>query len=859
MNIKLRLAPSFRVRPSLTRISSREAKSLLLFPAMALLVGITAFGPSNSRGTALASEEGETFELIVVGPNGRPVADANIELRTRPLPTAEQIHVGKFLRQGTYGTLATTDSEGKLVVSRPDPDSAISVSIRAPGYGPYWAAWNPDKHPQPVPAQFVAELDEGWAVGGIVVNSEGKPVEGVEVSPSVYFKKRPGDTETLGVGTRIVTNADGEWRFDSVPASADEVFVAFSHPDFMPNRRPLTRSEFGLMAAESPTSLVELQRGLVVRGRVTDESGDPVSDALLRTKFLNDIREARSDADGNYEIIGCEPKMARIVVSAPGFATDMQEVRVDPDLPSVDFVMQPGGKIRVRVVDEMGNGIPRARIFFQDWRGRLSYFEFDHVHAYADDDGIWEWNEAPLDGFQADICRPGGMQLSRQSLIAREEEYVFSPPPPLVVSGSVVDAVTKQPIEIFRVIPGLRNRDPEIGMNWIDRDAYDASDGKYRVVFSHDYPSHLVRIEAEGYRVAISRDVKSDEGDVTFDFELQPAEDIAATIVTPDGEPAGGAKIALGVAGSQITILNGEIDDRSTFATRLDADADGRFRISDRGESFQLVISHPSGFAHLKPDEQEIPRTIRLTPWGRVEGVFRVGSAPVPNVSLRLNTNTIHSYGSDVPNISTYHEVTTGLEGKYVFERVVPGKGRIGRSISLMVNDGATEVTSSKQVAAEFPPGETTQLNLGGDGCAVVGRILPPPNAEQPPLWNFALVNASTFIPPLESPKPPPEAANDPELTRAWREQWEASSEGRAWRSAYNTYQSLRTIVPYFTATVARDGTFRIDDVPSGRYVLSVRFSQRRAGEIRDHHFSIPAFDQDEPTPVFDLGDLQLQ
>jgi hypothetical protein len=444
--------------------------------------------------------------------------------------------------------------------------------------------------------------------------------------------------------------------------------------------------------------------------------------------------------------------------------------------------------------------------------------------------------------------------------VARDEEYIFSPPPPLIVSGSVVDAATKQPIEKFRVIPGLRNLDPEIRMNWIDREAYDASAGEYRVIFSRDYPAHLVRIEAEGYRVAISRDIKSDEGDVTFDFELRPAEDIAATIVTPSGEPASGAKIAIGVAGSQISIRNGDINDGSTYATRLDADADGRFRIPDRGESFQLVMSHPSGFAYLKPDEQEIPRTIRLTPWARVKGVFRVGPAPVANVKLTLDTNTIHSYGADVPNIFTHHEVTTGPEGQYVFERVVPGKGRIGRSILLMVDDGAAEVTSSKRVAAQFPPGETTVLDLGGDGCAVVGQILPPPNLEQPPLWNFALVDVSTFLPPLDMPMAPPEVQNDPELYRAWRQKWEATPDGRAWRSAHDTYQALRAIVPRFTATVARDGTFRIDDVPSGSYVLSVRFSQRRAaGQLREHRFSVPAFDRDELAPLVDLGELQLR
>ena len=42
----------------------------------------------------------------------------------------------------------------------------------------------------------------------------------------------------------------------------------------------------------------------------------------------------------------------------------MQEVRVDPEMDPVNFSMEPGGRIRVRVVDEQGKGIPRTRIFF---------------------------------------------------------------------------------------------------------------------------------------------------------------------------------------------------------------------------------------------------------------------------------------------------------------------------------------------------------------------------------------------------------------------------------------------------------------------------------------------------------------
>src|SRR5690606_32879146 len=110
-----------------------------------------------------------------------------------------------------------------------------------------------------------------------------------------------------------------------------------------------------------------------------------------------------------------------------------------------------------------------------------------------------------------------------------------------------------------------------------------------------------------------------------------------------------------------------------------------------------LVITHPSGYAHIKSSDGRIPSRIVLTPWARVEGALRVGAEPAPNVRLTLDTNTLHSYGKEVPNIFTHHDITTGTNGRYVFERVVPGTGWVGRHILLMVDEGAMEVTSSKR------------------------------------------------------------------------------------------------------------------------------------------------------------------
>jgi hypothetical protein len=780
--------------------------------------------PAVAKATGAGARDVQPFELRVVGPRGKAVPIALVEMRTRPVPVAGQIRRGTFVKevscggQGPCGAEVMTDTEGRLALDIPTASPHFDIFITIPGYGPYWAGWSSEVHADPIPPQFTAELEPAWSVGGIVVDAAGKAVEGVRVNPSIEFKKRPEVTRQLGVGTALTTDAKGKWRFDSVPASLGEVHVEIDHAGFMPIRRFLTRREFGIERGQEAAAKLTLEHGLTITGKVTDDAGTPIAGALVRTKFLNEIREARSGGDGVYRLVGCEPRSARIVVSAKGRATDMKELTVEPGMRPVDFALKPGGTVRIRVLDERGNAIPKARIFFQQWRGRFEYFEFDHISQYADSNGRWIWHEAPVDEFKADICPAGdGMQLLVQPLIARREEYVFRLPAPLVISGKVVDAETREPIKRFRVVPGVRSSADH--MNWIHSESFVVIGGGYRLQRSRGDFAHMVRVEADGYHGAVSRDIKSDEGRVSIDFALKRGTNVVAKIVTPRNRPAAGARIALGVGGSQINIKNGEIEDHSTYCARETADDAGRFHFPAQDTEFQLVITHPSGFAHIKsPADWDLARIIRLEPWARVEGTFRVGKRAVGNVPISLNVfSGPHSYGPGVPSIFTQHQATSGSDGRFMFERVIPGRGRIGRGITLLVNDGATEVTSSCEIVADFPAGKLVQIDLGGSGRPVVGRLRPPKDFAGKVRWNFALVNAGS-------------------------ENLDA-----------------RATSPHLTATVDRDGKFRIDDVPSGRYSLDVYFQQDAPGHLRNHRFQVPARDGAAEGELVDLGTLTLE
>ena len=162
---------------------------------------------------------------------------------------------------------------------------------------------------------------------------------------------------------------------------------------------------------------------------------------------------------------------------------------------------------------QKGNPVPKARIFFQRWRGHFAYFEFDHVNQYADR----EWNLG-VERSTAGRIQSRYLPPRRNGVVSttadRPRGGVCLSTCPILSScrARSIDAVTKKPIKTFRVVPGVRSG--ETDMNWkpevkpfrpltasitIRRDVariFDAS----------------VRIEADGYQAAVSRDIKSTRG-----------------------------------------------------------------------------------------------------------------------------------------------------------------------------------------------------------------------------------------------------------------------------------------------------------------------------------------------------------
>lgn len=807
-----------------------------------------------------AMVEGQPFELIVLGPDEKPVSRATVEIRGGKRLYAEQIQTGLVMKTGNYGpdtfwTTVLTDANGRLAFQMPKDMSLLGVWIEQPGYGPYLAWFGSRYHPSMIPSRHVVVLESGWSLGGVLVDPQGRPIQGAKVN--VAGKCRGPDGAVLDMMSLKEQTSDskGQWRYDSISASTDDVVVWINHPEFQPFQRSLSRNGYGISQGTQPTAKIVIPRGITITGRVTDETGTPISLATVRAKTMHSFQsicEAKTDEHGQYKLTGCAPQMVRIMVAAKGRATDMKDVPAGDGMEPVNFMMKPGGKVRVCVQDEKGNPVSKADVRIDQWRGESQFFAFGKVNRQTDDKGRWEWDEAPSDEFKVGISRPGGMSLYGRPLVARDEEYVFRCPSALEISGSVVDAETKQPVRAFRVVLGHRY---ETNVFWNTQDTYIATDGHYRYQNDLDALAYLIRIEADGYLVATSRDIKSNEGTVRVDFELKKGNSVSGTVLTPTGRAAAKAEIAVGVADSFISIHNGKLRNMES-AKRLHADAEGRFSFPNPNSPFQLVILHPSGFAHVKSNGQSIPGKISLTAWARAEGTFRVGSQAIANAPITLNTVGIRVNPKDEPRIFTNYQTSTGADGRFVFDRVLPGAADIGRNFVTRADDDAEAVASSYRVRATFVAGQTAKIDIGGSGRPIVGKLTSPPGRTEKVLWNYAVISVRSDLPPLTPPVPP--NIN----TTEQREKWLTTEGGKIWQAASNAYEKLRSQTQdlCFLASVAADGSFRIDDVPAGNYTMTVGWTDLRTGRPLplprvnyDYRFTVPLIDGERSSEPYQV------
>src|SRR5262249_2526365 len=151
--------------------------------------------------------------------------------------------------------------------------------------------------------------------------------------------------------------------------------------------------------------------------------------------------------------------------------------------------------------------------------------------------------------------------------------------------GRVTDAKTGQPLPKCLVVTGVGFKDTD-RISWSRNAATEVSGGEYTTAFDEPNDAMYVRVEALGYKPAVSRAFHLDEGRQRFDFALERALTLSGVIQLPNGKPADGVDVLLATEADQVLFDGGRLESR-TNAPRSKTGPDGRFAFTATEDKFR--------------------------------------------------------------------------------------------------------------------------------------------------------------------------------------------------------------------------------------------------------------------------------
>jgi thiol-disulfide isomerase/thioredoxin/uncharacterized GH25 family protein len=744
----------------------------------------------------------------VVDEQGQPIATAKIDVSVW---TDEQ-----FTKNRSY----FTDGEGRARIKLPGTLRILRIWAAKKGYVEMFLNLQSNTQAgQPVlPEKLQFRLPKGTVMGGVIRDNEGKPIKAAKVELSV---------DTIGAansaGMRLVvhgfrlTDAEGRWKFDNVPAGDDlEVNVAVSHPDYTPEKsRGELQKQQKVTAAQlrAQDATIVLARGVTLSGRVTDPSGNPVPDAVViwgdRPYWQVGSQETRTDSEGKFRFASLAGGLLRLTVVAEGWSPIDCKVEIMAGIQPVEFQLKPGKNLRLRFVDGTGAAVSDVAVSIVKWHGAEALYNYKHsnvaevkIPRTSDSRGMFEWNAAPDDAVEYRFYKQG-FAMETATIVADDAEHVQALIPQLRFAGQVQDAKTGQPLDDYLVMPVIHFR-PDSSV--LDRmHAERARGSSFKLSFGRTDIEHGVQIEAPGYKTfRTNRRYRIDDESPTLVVRLEPTERGIGRIVDASGSPIPDARVFLATNFQHLSLHN--FDDRSDIGSnyRVVSDADGSFEFVPQIDPYTLVAVSNNGFAMAERDPGQAPGDIELRPWATVSGRLLQEGKPIADCAIYLTP--VRLRGTEDARIQVASTATTTADGSYAFDRVPPIPARLHAFLHF---SSPSPLKSGRSVPINLRPGERATVDLGAGGAEITGQLVAE-NQAQDFDYHFSI---SYLVAKRPGITPPPSvAAKSFDWQRGWSESWRHSREGQAYLDSLH----------HWFVKPDPDGQIRISGIEPGDYEFAV-------------------------------------
>jgi protocatechuate 3,4-dioxygenase beta subunit len=359
-------------RDAAHNVKSAEDGTFVLIDCAAGIVVVEAFAPGKARARldrvvakpAVPGEErnpdaytlylqpGGRIAGRVLGPNGKPIADAIVTA------TSSDGNLFAMFREGRGAQ--RTDVDGKFSFDGIPAANKYTVratkdGLAAADEGPIAVEAGTDR------ADLELKLEAGATLAFRLVTAQDAPVKAVEARVQAQSAGRRRGSVFGGTDVepdKIVSLGDGRFQLKALDTGTFD--VTLQPPDFA----DVTREGVKLKSGETTDlGTIRVKESKSIAGRVTNAIGHPVANASISGLWLAGearlSREAKTGADGRYRLSGLgDQPLRNLTVRAVGYADASREGAIPGDT-AVDFTLEKTGSIIGKVLLRRGS-VPQA-------------------------------------------------------------------------------------------------------------------------------------------------------------------------------------------------------------------------------------------------------------------------------------------------------------------------------------------------------------------------------------------------------------------------------------------------------------------------------------------------------------------
>ena len=341
---------------------NKQSLIILVIIAIIAVIGMQSFADEAKR---------EVFGTLTF-PDGRPAPGVKIR------------YCGS-----TKCSTVLTDDKGNYRISLEAGTDAVGLGAQSGDY--LLSSYVSFPTDSTMPVQKDLELGYGALILGEVKDSAtDKPIE----DATIQISGSPGDS--------VKTGKDGVFSVKALPLSGLQIEV-------QKKGYVIYRQNFSAENLDTFAWRIKLKPGGVIRGKVTDENGKPVENAIFA--FLEGVymHSAKTDANGDYVIGEIDAdRPCDVTVSHVGLLSDhkMLEFPTGSREMVQDFVLLPGSisnrTISGKVTDQNGEPISGVDVVF----GRSSY-QYNMKSCLSDVNGLYS---IFVDSMEKDVllCKKDG-------------------------------------------------------------------------------------------------------------------------------------------------------------------------------------------------------------------------------------------------------------------------------------------------------------------------------------------------------------------------------------------------------------------------------------------------------------------